>query len=103
MLGAAIAVLMSYFAMSVYIYIVSQKFYPVKIAGKIMLLMLLNLLAFALFYADFSLHIPIYLSIVIALVLCAISISISVVESKNFVCKKNLCLKYSSFRAPCSK
>ncbi|HEY3250864.1 MAG TPA: polysaccharide biosynthesis C-terminal domain-containing protein, partial [Ignavibacteria bacterium] len=92
MIGGAIAVFMSYLSMAIYIYAVSQKFYPVKYeTGKILMLMVLNLIAFALFYVDFSLHIPIYLSIIIALILCTISVSISGLwKAKMLFAKKRI-------------
>lgn len=58
-MGGAIATFLSYFAMAVYIYFVTQKFYPVKYELKrIYLLLLLNAIGLTLYYLTYSGVIP---------------------------------------------
>jgi O-antigen/teichoic acid export membrane protein len=57
--GAAVATFFSYFSMAVYIYYVSQKFYPIKYElNKIFLICLINAAALGLYYAMFYHFIP---------------------------------------------
>ncbi len=58
-MGAALVTLLSYFSMLLYIYKVSQKYYPVEFdLKKLYLLNLINVLALTLFYLSYSNIIP---------------------------------------------
>lgn len=58
-MGGAIATFLSYFAMAVYIYFVTQKFYPVKYEmNRIYLLHLLNVIGITLYYLTYYSVIP---------------------------------------------
>lgn len=53
--GGAISTLISYFAMAVYMYIVSQKFYPVKYeVSKIAMILVIDIAAVAVFFYTFG-------------------------------------------------
>jgi len=53
--GGAISTLISYIAMAVYMYIVSQKFYPVKYeTGKLALILLIDIMALGVFFYTFG-------------------------------------------------
>jgi O-antigen/teichoic acid export membrane protein len=55
MMGGAIATFLSYSAMAVYIYVVTQRFYPVKYEiGRLTLLNVLNVLGITLYYLSFT-------------------------------------------------
>jgi O-antigen/teichoic acid export membrane protein len=78
--GAAAAALISYLAMFLYIYRVSQKFYPVKYElKKVYLLHLVNIIALALFYISFyqifylNLLVRLVVSIILVLAIARIS------------------------------
>jgi len=70
--GAAIAAFFSYFAMYLYIYRVSQKFYAVRYElKKIYLLHLVNIITLSLFYLSFYqiLHLDLLLKLIAAVIL----------------------------------
>ncbi len=69
-IGSAVTTLISYIAMAVYIYIVSQRFYPVKYEiNKILLLLGINVSALTIFFLGFNtLNLPI--RIAAAIILC---------------------------------
>jgi len=53
--GGAVSTLISYIAMAVYMYIVSQKFYPVKYeTGKLALILLIDIMALGVFFYTFG-------------------------------------------------
>ncbi|NOS84964.1 MAG: oligosaccharide flippase family protein [Ignavibacteria bacterium] len=53
--GGAVSTLISYIAMAVYMYIVSQKFYPVKYeTGKLALILLIDITALGVFFYTFG-------------------------------------------------
>jgi len=53
--GGAVSSLISYIAMTVYMYIVSQKFYPVKYeVGKVAMILLIDIAALAVFFYTFG-------------------------------------------------
>jgi O-antigen/teichoic acid export membrane protein len=58
-MGGAIATFLSYFAMAIYIYFVTQRFYPVKYElNRIYLLHLLNVIGITLYYLTYYAVIP---------------------------------------------
>ncbi len=72
-IGGALAMLVSYLSMAVFIYIVSQKFYPVKYeTSKIAFMILSNLIAVFLFYLGYYGMIPFgfTLRIILAVIFC---------------------------------
>ncbi len=89
--GAAIATFLSYFAMAVYIYYVSQKFYPVKYAlGKLGLLIIINIIAMFLFYFSYYniFHMNIILKIAAVVIFSVLLIQISGLwKAKNIFSK----------------
>ncbi len=73
--GAAFATFFSYLSMAIYIYIVSQKFYPVSYElKKVLYLNLINCIALALFYLMFYHIIPsnIFIKVILAGILILI-------------------------------
>ena len=85
--GAAIAAFCSYLSMAIYIYIISQKFYPVNYdIKKVLALNLINCIALLLFYLMFYHVIP--SNIIIKLLLSGILIYIVAYISDLLKAKK---------------
>ncbi|HAX47697.1 MAG TPA: hypothetical protein DCX92_01800, partial [Bacteroidetes bacterium] len=75
--GAAISTLVSYVAMAVYIYAVSQKFYPVKYeVSKLLMILLIDSAAIAIFFYTFG-GLDLIYRIIFAVVLSGVIISIA--------------------------
>jgi len=75
--GAAISTLVSYIAMAVYIYIVSQKFYPVQYeVSKLLMILLIDAAAIAVFFYTFG-GLDMLYRIIFAVVLSGVIISIA--------------------------
>ena len=75
--GGAISTLVSYVAMAAYIYVVSQKFYPVKYEmGKISAILGVNVFALAVFFGTYN-HLDLIYKVLLMVVLCGIIIYIS--------------------------
>ncbi|MBE2227504.1 MAG: oligosaccharide flippase family protein [Ignavibacteria bacterium] len=75
--GAAISTLVSYVAMAVYIYTVSQKFYPVKYeVSKLLMILLIDSAAIAIFFYTFG-GLDLIYRIIFAVVLSGVIISIA--------------------------
>ncbi len=86
--GGAISTLVSYIAMAAYIYVVSQKFYPVKYEiGKISAILGVNVFALAVFYGTFM-HLDLIYKVLIMVVLCGIIIYISGLTQAKRLFKK---------------
>lgn len=92
MYGAAVATFLSYFAMMLYIYYVTQKFYPVKYeTGKVVLLNVINLGAIACFFLFFYGILPHYLILkfVLMAVLIALAASVSGLSKAKVLLQKS--------------
>jgi O-antigen/teichoic acid export membrane protein len=88
-IGSAIATLVSYIAMAVYMYIVAQKFYPVKYeTGKVLALLGINTLAMAVFFLTFD-TLGIIYKVVFAAVFTAAIISISGLYKAKILLRKS--------------
>ena len=75
--GGAISTLVSYVAMAAYIYVVSQKFYPVKYEmGKISAILGVNVFALAVFFGTYN-HLDLIYKVLLMVILCGIIIYIS--------------------------
>jgi len=86
--GSAIATLVSYVAMAVYMYIVVQKFYPVKYeTGKILTLLGINALAIAVFFLSFD-SLGIIYKVIFAAAFSGAIISISGLYKAKMLFKK---------------
>jgi len=86
--GSAIATLVSYVAMAVYMYIVAQKFYPVKYeTGKILTLLGINALAIAVFFLTFD-SLGIIYKVIFATAFTGAIISISGLYKAKMLFKK---------------
>jgi O-antigen/teichoic acid export membrane protein len=88
-IGSAIATLVSYIAMAVYMYIVAQKFYPVKYeTGKVMALLGINTLTIVIFFLTFD-SLGIIYKVVFAAVFTAAIISISGLYKAKILLRKS--------------
>lgn len=86
--GGAISTLVSYIAMAVYIYIVSQKFYPVKYElGKVSAILGVNVLALGVFYGTYM-HLDLIYKVLLAVILCGVIIYISGLTQAKRLFKK---------------
>lgn len=86
--GGAISTLVSYIAMAVYIYIVSQKFYPVKYElGKVSAILGVNVLALGMFYGTYM-HLDLIYKVLLAVILCGVIIYISGLTQAKRLFKK---------------
>jgi O-antigen/teichoic acid export membrane protein len=89
--GAAAATLLSYLAMTLYIYYISQKFYPVKYEiNKVILLNIINIIALAVFYLFYYQVVPsnIIIKIVVMIVLSGIVIYVSGLSKVKVLLRK---------------
>ena len=87
--GGAVSTLISYIAMAVYMYIVSQKFYPVKYeTGKLALILLIDITALGVFFYTFGGLDTIY-RIIFAVVLSGGIISIAQLYKVKRLLKSN--------------
>jgi O-antigen/teichoic acid export membrane protein len=87
--GGAVSTLVSYVAMAVYMYIVSQKFYPVKYeVGKVAMILLIDIAALAVFFYTFGGLDTIY-RIIFAVVLSGGIISIAQLYKVKRLLKSN--------------
>jgi O-antigen/teichoic acid export membrane protein len=78
--GAAIATLLSYISMAVYIYFVTKKFYPVKYDfKKIYLLIFINIAAMAVFYISYYkvLNINLIVKVILVIIFTAVTIKVA--------------------------
>lgn len=78
--GAAIATLLSYISMAVYIYFVTKKFYPVKYEfKKIYLLIFINIAAMAVFYISYYkvLNINLIVKAILVIIFTAVTIKVA--------------------------
>jgi O-antigen/teichoic acid export membrane protein len=91
--GAAAATLFSYLAMTLYIYYISQKFYPVKYElNKVILLNVLNIIALALFYLFYYQVVSsnIIIKIVVMIVLSGIVMYVSGLSKAKVLFRKSV-------------
>ncbi|HWA07647.1 MAG TPA: oligosaccharide flippase family protein [Ignavibacteria bacterium] len=87
--GGAVSTLISYIAMAVYMYIVSQKFYPVKYeVGKLAMILLIDIAALAVFFYTFGGLDTIY-RIILAVILSGGIISIAQLYKVKRLLKSN--------------
>lgn len=89
--GAAAATLLSYLAMTLYIYYISQKFYPVKYEiNKVILLNFVNIIALAVFYLFYYQVVPsnIVIKIVVMIVFSGIVIYVSGLSKAKVLLRK---------------
>lgn len=87
--GGAVSTLLSYIAMAVYMYIVSQKFYPVKYeVGKLAMILLIDIAALAVFFYTFGGLDTIY-RIILAVILSGGIISIAQLYKVKRLLKSN--------------
>jgi O-antigen/teichoic acid export membrane protein len=76
-MGGAIATLVSYISMAVYIYYIAQKFYPIQYElGKIASMLFINALALGVFYGTYQ-HLDVIYKILLTAVLCGVIIYVS--------------------------
>ncbi len=90
--GAAAATLFSYLSMTLYIYYISQKFYPVKYEiNKVILLNIVNIIALAVFYLFYYQVVSsnIIIKIVVMLVLSGIVIYVSGLSKAKVLFRKS--------------
>lgn len=90
--GAAIATLLSYVSMAIYIYIVTQKFYPVKYDfKKTYLLILINISAMAVFYISYYkvLNINLIVKAVLVIIFSAVTIQVAGLWKAGQLLKKS--------------
>lgn len=87
-MGGAIATLVSYIAMAVYIYYVSQRFYPVQYElGKISAILGVNVLALGVFYGTYM-HLDLIYKVLLTVILCGVIIYISGLTQAKRLFKK---------------
>ncbi len=87
--GGAISTLLSYVAMAVYMYLVSQKFYPVKYeVGKLVMILFIDIAALAVFFYTFGGLDTIY-RVIFAVVLSGGIISIAQLYKVKRLLKSN--------------
>lgn len=87
--GGAVSTLISYIAMAVYMYIVSQKFYPVRYeTGKVAMILLIDITALAVFFYTFGGLDTIY-RIIFAVILSGGIISIAQLYKVKRLLKSN--------------
>jgi len=87
--GGAISTLVSYVAMAAYIYVVSQKFYPVKYEmGKISAILGVNVFALAVFFGTYN-HLDLIYKVLLMVILCGIIIYISGLTQAKRLFKKS--------------
>ncbi len=87
--GGAVSTLISYIAMAVYMYIVSQKFYPVKYeVGKLAMILLIDITALTVFFYTFGGLDTIY-RIILAVILSGGIISIAQLYKVKRLLKSN--------------
>ncbi len=87
-MGGAIATLVSYVSMAVYIYYVSQRFYPVQYElGKISAILGVNVLALGVFYGTYM-HLDLIYKVLLTVILCGVIIYISGLTQAKRLFKK---------------
>jgi O-antigen/teichoic acid export membrane protein len=89
--GAAFATVLSYASMTIYIYLVSQKFYPVKYeSGKVYAILGINAAGLTLFFLFFYNIIPnnLFIKLIAAIAICFLIIKISGLTSSLKLLRK---------------
>ncbi|RPI18526.1 MAG: hypothetical protein EHM58_04945 [Ignavibacteriae bacterium] len=91
--GAAIAAFASYFSMAIYIYFVTQRFYPVNYElNKIFIIIAINVFTLTLFYLFYY---NIFPNLLILKTIAAIIISLAVIQISGLIKAKKLLFKKS--------